>query len=191
MNKDIFDIMKDNIDKIIKEEIEKCLLNELSAKIVRPNDSLSARAEVWTRGTSGGGSGDRNDKRGHFHYFTKRGNDGFYVTKNYFHLEIAIDNLCQLQIVRTNDVNGQHIGKNGGSWNGMRDEKIALEQWLNEPNKKSQIPNWVEILDNWNNENPNNHVKVLYSINEKPFDLDLISDSEKLTYDYPHITFSC
>jgi hypothetical protein len=182
--------MKDRIDKIIKEEVQKYILNELSAKIVRPNDSLSAWAEVWTRGTSGGGIGDINDKRGHFYYFTKRGNNGFYVTKNYFHLEIAIDNLCQLQIVRTNDVNGQHVGRNGGTWNGMGNEKNALEQWLNESNKKSQIPNWVEILDNWNNENPNSHVKVLYNINEAPFDLDLIPDDKKLTYDYPQIVFA-
>jgi hypothetical protein len=40
------------------------------------------------------------------------------------------------------------------------------------------------------NENPNSHVKVLYNINEAPFDLDLIPDDKKLTYDYPQIVFA-
>jgi len=165
-------------------------LNELSAKIVRPNDSLAATAEVWTRGTSGGGIGDRNDTRGHFHYFSRRGNNGFYITKKYFHVEIALDNLCYLEIVRTNDKNGQTVNKNGGTWEDLSHEKKALQNWLNEPHKKTRIPNWAEILDNWNNENPGHHIKVLYNISEEPFDLDAVPEEQAGNPSvYPKITF--
>ena len=167
------------------------LLNELSAKIVRPNDSLSATAEVWTRGTSGGGIGDRSDKRGHFHYFSKRGNNGFYITKRYFHVEVAIDNLCHLEIVRTVDKNGQSVNTNGGTWEHLAKERNALCKWLNEPHQKTKLPNWAEILDNWNNENPNNHIKVLYDATKEPFDLDVIPEEQRNDPSvYPQIVFS-
>lgn len=165
------------------------VLNELVAKIVRPNDSLYATAEVWTRGTSGGGEGDRNDTRGHFHYFSATSGGKRYKVKNPFSIEVALDNLCRLEIVRTILIDGRPINQNGGDWSLLSKEKKLLQRWLNEKNLKTKVYNWVEILDNWNNENPNNHIKVEYA-NGRFLDLDsVLAAAEKRGIEYSQIDF--
>ena len=179
---------------IIKESqlveiITEAVLKELCAKIVRPNDSLYATAEVWTRGTSGGGEGDRNDTRGHFHYFSATDEKNHYKVKKPFSVEVALDNLCHLEVVRTIMIDGHPINQNGGDWGRLSKAKRLLKKWLNEKNSKTGVYNWVEILDNWNNENPNAHVKVEYA-NGQFFDLDAaLSDAQTKGIEYNQINF--
>ena len=100
-----------------------------------------------------------------------------YITRG-VHIVVGIERMCLLEAVGEVD------------WYGLEYERGCLEKWLNELSRKTGIPNWVEVLDAWNNEHSFSHVKVLYNVNEEPFDLDLVCEGEILNPDvYPRIVF--
>lgn len=85
---------------------------------------------------------DRPQYTPHFHMLTKTGE-----------LEISIETLQILHI------KGRKL--KGISWSGFRKERKALEKWLMSQNKDFDYSNYETICRLWNNNNPNNRVKVI------------------------------
>lgn len=85
---------------------------------------------------------DRPQYTPHFHILTKTGE-----------LEISIETLQILHIKgrKLKDI----------SWTGFRKERKALEKWLMSQNKDFDYSNYETICRLWNNNNPNNRVKVI------------------------------
>lgn len=85
----------------------------------------------------------------HFHMLTKTSE-----------LEISKISIETLQILH---IKGRKLKVliNDISWTGFRKERKALEKWLMSQNKDFDYSNYETICRLWNNNNPNNRVKVM------------------------------
>lgn len=88
---------------------------------------------------------DRPQYAPHFHMLTKTDE-----------LEISIETLQTLQILHIKGRKLKDI-----SWTGFRKERKALKKWLMSQNKDFDYSNYETICRLWNNNNPNNRVKVI------------------------------
>lgn len=131
--------LKESLEHIEKNGIKSLFSDALFEmnQVNDPGDFVNCGIKkIWVYGE------DRPHYTPHFHMLTKTGE-----------LEISIETLRILHIKgrKLKDI----------SWTGFRKEQKALEKWLMSQNKDFDYSNYETICRLWNNNNPNNRVKVI------------------------------
>lgn len=97
-----------------------------------------------------------------FLYYSQTNGEGQVIGDDAFALEIELYSLCRLKIVKTYVRHGQTVNEDGGAWDGLWLAQVALQAWLNENHYVDSIPNWVEMVTEWNMAHPNQFVLTEY-----------------------------
>ena len=143
--------------------MDMSFLNRRACRLTHPKVSIGQYAEVWTTKlrpedvTAG-------KVVPSFLYFSRTNGDKQFIGEDAFALEIELYCLCRLKIVKTYVRHGQTVNEDGGTWEGLWLAQVALQAWLNENHYIESIPNWVQMVSEWNMAHPNLFVLTEYAV---------------------------
>lgn len=156
--KSLENYIKENLrDDFKYDETNECNIFEM-ARMDEPHfrNGLEAQEEIWIYGR------DRETLTPHFHY--KDGDEVGHGNKKHkeYELEISISglNVINIKYDKKSRLNG--IVSN---WSESKLRK-RLQSWLKAINPQTNNTNELDIMMEWNRNNPNNRVKILVSIRE-------------------------
>lgn len=142
--------------------MDMSFLNRRACRLTHPKVSIGQYAEVWTTKLR-----PEDVAVGKvvpsFLYYSRTDEDKQFIGDDAFALEIELYNLCRLKIIKTYVRHGQTVNENGGTWEGLWLPQVALQAWLNENHYVEFVPNWVQMVNEWNMAHPNQFVLTEYS----------------------------
>jgi hypothetical protein len=143
--------------------MDMSFLDRRACCLTHPRVSIGQFAEVWTTRLR-----HEDVAAGKvvpsFLYFSRTDGEGQVVGDDVFALEIELYSLFRLKIVKTYVKHGQTVNEEGGTWEGLWLPQVALQAWLNENHYIESIPNWVQMVSEWNMAHPNQFVLTEYAV---------------------------
>lgn len=137
-------------------------LHRRACRLTHPKVSIGQFAEIWTTKLR-----PEDVAVGKvvpsFLYYSRTNGEGQAIGDDVFALEIELYSLCRLKIIKTYVRHGQTVNEDGGTWDGLWLAQVALQAWLNENHYVESIPNWVQMVTEWNMAHPNQFVLTEYS----------------------------
>lgn len=142
--------------------MEISFLDRRACRLTHPKVSIGQFAEIWTTKLR-----PEDVAAGKvvpsFLYFSRTDGDGQFIGEDAFALEIELYSLCRLKIVKTYVRHGQTVNEDSGTWEGLWLAQVALKAWLNENHYVELVPNWVQMVSEWNMAHPNQFVLTEYA----------------------------
>lgn len=142
--------------------MDMSFLHRRACRLTHPKVSIGQFAEIWTTKLR-----PEDVAAGKvvpsFLYFSCTNRDGQFIGEDAFALEIELYSLCRLKIAKTYVRHGQTVNEDGDTWEGLWLPQVALQAWLNESHYVELIPNWVEMVTEWNMAHPNQFVLTEYA----------------------------
>ena len=142
--------------------MDMSFLHRRACRLTHPKVSIGQYAEVWTTKLR-----PEDVAAGKlvpsFLYISRTNDGGQFHWVDAFALEIELYSLCRLKIVKTYVKHGQTVNEDGGTWDDLWLAQVALQAWLNENHYIESIPNWVQMVTEWNMAHPNQFVLTEYA----------------------------